>query len=174
MSDTFLIRTASREDAVLLSYLSTVTFYETYEHNTPSDIMSEYVEKYFSERVIINEIKNEISRYFIAFEKDEPTGYVKIGSSIQPKKIENHLNFEIERLYVLQKFQEKGIGKKLLDYCEEIARDEKIPVVWLSVWKENSRAIEFYKRNGFEIFDTVDFYLMDQVYDDYLMKKEIG
>ena len=174
MSDSILIRAASREAAVLLSYLSTVTFYETYEHSTPADTMSEYVEKYFSERVIINEIRNDISRYFIAMKNEEPTGYVKIGSTIQPKKIGNQLNFEVERLYVLQKFQEKGIGKKLLDYCVQTAQDEKIPVIWLSVWKENERAIEFYKRNGFEIFDTVDFYLMDQVYDDYLMKKEIG
>lgn len=174
MSDSLLIRAASVDDAVLLSYLSTVTFYETYEQSTPSRILSDYVELYFSERIILKEIVSQSSRYFIAFEKDEPAGYVKIGSSVQPVKIENHLNFEVERIYILQQFQGKGIGKKLLDLCEQTAADEKIPLIWLSVWIENKRAVEFYKRCGFEIFDTVDFYLMDQVYDDYLMKKVIG
>lgn len=51
---------------------------------------------------------------------------------------------EIETLYVLPKFQRKGIGSRLLNFI--IA---EFGAVFLSCWEGNSRAISFYRSYGF-------------------------
>ena len=52
----------------------------------------------------------------------------------------------IEGIFVSEKRQSQGIGKLLLDY----AKDRK-PKLLLNVYKKNTRAISFYRREGFEI-----------------------
>ena len=51
---------------------------------------------------------------------------------------------EVENLYVLPKFQRRGIGRTLINTiaCEYSG-------VWLACWEQNDRAIGFYKALGF-------------------------
>ncbi len=53
---------------------------------------------------------------------------------------------ELVALYVLQKYQKKGIGKALLNKCLELLPS---PFVVLFVLEGNQNAIEFYKKCGF-------------------------
>ncbi len=52
-----------------------------------------------------------------------------------------------------------------------IAVQQEKDTLWLGVWKENSKAISFYKKWGFEIFDECDFVLGNDLQKDWLMKK---
>ncbi|WP_294408450.1 N-acetyltransferase [uncultured Ruminococcus sp.] len=54
----------------------------------------------------------------------------------------------IEGIFVSDEKQSQGIGKFLLDH----AKDRK-PKLRLNVYKQNTRAISFYQREGFEIQD---------------------
>lgn len=171
MLDFISIRAASVQDVALLSYLSTVTFYELYEHEMSSSILFEYTETYFSERKIRDEINTEASRYFIAAVNEKPVGYFKIGKTIRPIKLEYPDYLEIERLYVLEEYLGQGVTSRLLDYCEELAKNEGNKLLWLSIWKKNTKAIAYFNSSGYKIFDTVKFYLIDQVLDDVLLKK---
>ena len=54
----------------------------------------------------------------------------------------------IEGIFVSDEKQSQGIGKLLLDH----AKDRK-PKLRLNVYKQNTRAISFYQREGFEIQD---------------------
>jgi ribosomal protein S18 acetylase RimI-like enzyme len=67
----------------------------------------------------------------------------------------------------------KGIGKALMLKCIEIAREKKSDVLWLGVWENNQRAIDFYTKWGFEKFSTHIFMLGDDPQTDWLMKKEL-
>lgn len=58
----------------------------------------------------------------------------------------------ISGIFVKRKYQSRGIGKSLLDYTKN-KNDE----LSLSVYKNNSRAVEFYSREGFYIInETID------------------
>lgn len=52
----------------------------------------------------------------------------------------------------------------------EIATKEKAEFVWLGVWTENPRAIQFYKKNGFVEFDKHIFRLGEDTQTDIMMK----
>lgn len=58
--------------------------------------------------------------------------------------IENY----IAGIFVDREFRSKGIGKLLLECCKE-----KNEILKLNVYEKNSRAIDFYRREGFVIED---------------------
>lgn len=52
----------------------------------------------------------------------------------------------IEGLFVREAAQSHGIGKRLLDYAKETRSD-----VSLCVYQKNTRAVSFYRREGFKV-----------------------
>ena len=52
----------------------------------------------------------------------------------------------------------------------QVARAQKAAYVWLGVWEENVRAINFYKKQGFNEFDKHIFMLGDDAQTDLLMR----
>ncbi|AQM60854.1 N-acetyltransferase [Clostridium baratii] len=52
----------------------------------------------------------------------------------------------IGALFVLEDYQGKGIGRFLIDYCKNLS-----PKLELSVYKENTSAVSFYRKCGFKI-----------------------
>lgn len=56
---------------------------------------------------------------------------------------------EISRLYVLREFYGQGIGKALLREVDSFF-DPKYEI-WLDVFEENQRAVDFYLSQGYEI-----------------------
>ena len=56
----------------------------------------------------------------------------------------------INELIVADGFRSKGIGSELLAYCINIAKQDGFDEVEVGTEKGNIRAIEFYKKNGFD------------------------
>jgi len=57
-------------------------------------------------------------------------------------------------LYLLIDEQRKGIGNKLLNHCIDTLKKENCKLITLNVLKKAPWSIEFYKKNGFMIYDT--------------------
>lgn len=61
-------------------------------------------------------------------------------------------NNYIAGIFVSSEFQSKGIGKQLLDYVKTIRQE-----LSLNVYKKNLRAVQFYKRENFQILsESID------------------
>jgi ribosomal protein S18 acetylase RimI-like enzyme len=80
---------------------------------------------------------------------------------------------KIHKIYILPETQGKGIGKKLLDYIVEKAKENRNTILSLNVNRYNS-AYEFYVKIGFEKKGEEDInigngYLME----DYIMEKQL-
>lgn len=68
----------------------------------------------------------------------------------------------IAGIFVKKEFQRKGIGKALIDYAKQSRK-----VLTLNVYKKNTGAVNFYKREGFYISaESTD---EDTGEEDYLM-----
>ncbi|MNF16430.1 Protease synthase and sporulation negative regulatory protein PAI 1 [compost metagenome] len=55
----------------------------------------------------------------------------------------------------------------------EVAVQEQVLYIWLGVWEENKRALRFYEKNGFTVFDKHIFRLGNDEQTDLMMKKTI-
>ena len=80
---------------------------------------------------------------------------------------------EIQRIYVLQKYQGKRIGLAMMQQALAVAEELKKPQVWLGVWENNFKAQAFYQKSGFKKVGSHDFILGNDKQTDYILLKTL-
>lgn len=169
---TYTIRRCNQTepDLITLQQISRETFRETFADSNSPENMSRYLTDNLSIEKLTTELSNEDSSFYLLEYDTNVIGYLKInvGSAQTENKYERSL--EIERIYILRSYQGKGTGKLLLEHALCVASDMKASFVWLGVWEHNLRAIAFYRKFGFEVFDQHVFVLGDDQQTDLLMR----
>jgi len=164
------IRAISISDLPQLQKIGISTFTETFtEHNTKEDL-EKYLKESFASEKLIAELENSDAAFYFAEVDDTVIGYLKINFGDAQTELKDNKAVEIERIYVLQAYHGKKIGQLLYNKAIEIAKEHKANYVWLGVWEENHRALQFYKKNGFVPFDTHIFKLGNDEQTDIMMK----
>jgi ribosomal protein S18 acetylase RimI-like enzyme len=169
--DSISIRLATSDDAETIADLSRKTFYDTFApFNTPED-MAMFLREQFTRDNLIAEVKNSANIFYIAYDGDELAGYVKLREHQNSRGPTGRNSLEIARIYATMDKIGKGVGRKLMQLSIDLAREKKKELIWLAVWEKNQRAIDFYSRWGFEIFDRQVFVLGSDLQRDWVMKK---
>jgi ribosomal protein S18 acetylase RimI-like enzyme len=166
-------RYATGNDAELIAEISRHTFYDSFATQNTRANMDKFMNEVFTKEALIKEVGEPGNIFLLAFDGDEPAGYVRLRHSGSPVELGRSNAIEIARIYAVTNSIGKGIGKALMLKCIEIAREKKSDVLWLGVWENNQRAIDFYTKWGFEKFSTHIFMLGDDPQTDWLMKKEL-
>ncbi len=160
-------------DVSHLQKIGRETFFETFASVNTKENMSKYLEEGFSIEKLKSEIENENSEFYFAVIDKKNIGYLKLNYSSSQTEIKDENALEIERIYVLKAYHNKNIGQLLLQKSLEIAHQKNVNYVWLGVWEENPRAIQFYKKNGFVEFDKHVFRLGNDEQTDIMMKLQL-
>jgi ribosomal protein S18 acetylase RimI-like enzyme len=63
---------------------------------------------------------------------------------------QNSLELYIPELIVREKFQHKGVGKKLINYCISIGKEKKCHRIRLESGNQRNESHQFYKKLGFD------------------------
>ena len=164
------IRKATESDLEIIQKMSIKTFKETFASvNTPENIAT-YVKASFSKKQLTKELNNANSQFYVAYLNEEAVGYLKINVGDAQTETITRSALEIHRIYVLQKYHGKNIGKLLLDEAKNIALHTGVECIWLGVWEENHRALRFYTKNGFVVFDRHVFTMGNDDQTDLLMQ----
>jgi len=167
------VKRATINDLEAINKMAVETFYETYAwYNTPEDMVA-YTQTNFSREKTRKDLEESETIFFMAYALDELVGYAKMRRTATPPGLQTEKHIEIERVYVVQKFQKQKAGYALVKKCVEAAKEQNLEVVWLGVWKKNKKAIAFYERFGFKIFGSQVFRLGNDPQDDHLMKFEL-
>jgi diamine N-acetyltransferase len=166
------VRKAGINDASLISALGAKSFIEAFGDFFTREDIGLYVADKFSLEHIKDEVSDPQSAFFLAYLSGKPAGYAKLISSALPHMIKDQKAIEMQRLYVLKDYYNKKIGKDMMLFCLDYAFGKKFDSMWLGVWQKNDRAINFYKKWGFEVFGTRNFKLGNIFNDDYLMVKK--
>lgn len=167
------IREITEYDLKLLQEIGKQTFVETFSESNGVENMLKYLETEFSTQKLKAELSNKDSKFYFAELNGKNIGYLKINFNLAQTEIKDKNALEIERIYVLNAFHGKGVGKELFNKAIENAKNNNLHSIWLGVWEHNSKAITFYKKNGFTIFDKHIFKLGEDEQTDFLMKKKI-
>lgn len=167
------VRVANSHDAKLLSALGGKTFYDTFSQYHTEEDMQLYLEKAYNEALIAANLQNPDIHYAVLEnEMGEAVGYVKLLLGATNAKLKGR-QIELEKIYVLKDKIGNGAGLKLMQYAIDYSVKNGYDVLFLGVWEENVRAVNFYKKAGFEVFDTRTFQLGKTLCDDFLMKLEL-
>lgn len=174
MNDKIVIRRAATGDCNTIVDLGKRTFIQTYSEIAFDESLELHVGGKFAPDRILEELENPEAIFYIAFKDEVPVAFTKLRFDRKPGGIENKKALEIERIYVLREYQGFKVGRQLMDYCIQFAKDGRYEMIWLQVWQKNQRAIQFYQKSGFVIFDTAIFnYVAGQVQDDFLMRLDL-
>ena len=167
------IRKAGKNDAALIARLSRQTFYDAFHKENLEEDMAMYLDKNFNDIAITLEIVDPENILLIIEEDEVSVGYAKLSVKNKQYNQPGFKCIEISRIYCMQQFIGKGIGKTLMQECIAIAQSLEMDCIWLGVRENNLRAIEFYKRVGFTKFDEHVFILGNDHQNDWLMKKNL-
>jgi ribosomal protein S18 acetylase RimI-like enzyme len=168
-----MIRICNMTDSEELKQIGKKTFDETFRSQNKEENIEEYLKVAFTSKRMVEELENPNSYFYFIYFKEELAGYLKVNiGEAQTEAIEGS-NIEIERIYILKKFQKQGLGKKLYNQAIKIAKELKVENIWLGVWEKNENAIQFYKKLGFNKIDEHGFYLGDEKQIDFIMLKEL-
>lgn len=167
------VRFATSQDAELIADISRQTFYDTFASQNTVEDMNKFLNEQFTREALINEVSTKDNIFLLAYDQDEPVGYVRLRDNNNPPSLGSTNAIELARIYATPTSIGKGVGKALMQKCIELAEKGKKDFIWLGVWEKNQRAIEFYTKWGFEKFADHDFVLGNDVQKDWLMKKKI-
>lgn len=160
-------------DLNALQEIARTTFTEAYADVNTAEDMKNYLANNLSQETLLSELKHFNSRFYLAKTNEEVVGYLKLNTHKETPESFNVPTLEIERIYTLRAYYGRGVGPLLMQKAVEIAKKEGYQYIWLGVWKKNDRALQFYKKNNFQVYGERSFQLGDTLYSDYLMKKEI-
>jgi ribosomal protein S18 acetylase RimI-like enzyme len=149
----------------LLQEISKSTFEETFAAFNTKEDMTHYFEHNLSLDQLAFELQAPASSFYFIYVEEELSGYMKLNVSE---------TFEIERIYILNKFQGIGVGKTFMKFTFDQSKSLGFNSLWLGVWEHNTKAISFYKSLGFIPYDEHDFLLGSDLQRDILMRLELN
>ena len=150
------------------------TFFETFASGNTKENMNSYLDEGFSVAKLTTELNDNNAAFYFATLDDNVIGYLKLNFGQSQTELQDEKAVEIERIYVLKDFHGKNVGQLLYDKAIQIARQKCADYVWLGVWEENPRAINFYKKNGFIEFNKHVFKLGNDEQTDIMMKLKLN
>ncbi|MDP5106653.1 MAG: GNAT family N-acetyltransferase [Polaribacter sp.] len=108
-----------------------------------------YVYSQYSKENILKELSVENAAYYFVLYNDEIIGNFRFVWDEKLAGLSEEKQVKLHRIYLHQKTQGKGIGKKLLSWLEEKAKQKGYKIIWLDTMDEQPQAFEFYKKMGY-------------------------
>jgi ribosomal protein S18 acetylase RimI-like enzyme len=153
------IRKAVPEDAAILAELGARTFVESHGRSAPQKDIDAYRTEKYTVAVMQEELRDASALYHLIFSDDIPAGYSKIMLNAPYEGSEYENIAKLERIYILEAFYDRRLGSALFNFNVDLAKEAGQRGIWLYTWKENARAIAFYRHKGFVINGSHDFRL---------------
>jgi ribosomal protein S18 acetylase RimI-like enzyme len=128
-------------------------------------ILEYLIDKVQSKEAILDQIRKGYIYYFINGEHS-PIGYFAYKLS----KTKNELF--LSKLYILFAERNKGIGRQVINFLEEICKKNNVSKFTLTVYHKNSSAIKAYEKLGFKNIGLIKREIGNNIIiNDYQMEK---
>jgi ribosomal protein S18 acetylase RimI-like enzyme len=163
-------RKCKTDDLIQLIQVSRQTFVEAFENNNNPNDFKNYIDKAFSKDSLKAELSNTNTQFYFVYNGTNLVAYFKLNVSMAQTDVKLNNSIELERIYVLSTYQGLGLGAQLLTKVKNIAVENDKKMLWLGVWQENKRAIQFYERHGFKKFGTHPYFIGLDEQTDWLMR----
>lgn len=171
MTPEISLRPCAVGDEALLSILGQASFYETFAGiHTSQDILA-HCRRNHSEEAYHAWLTDPTSRVWAA--DVEPgraaVGYLLLTPADLPVEDRQSGDWEIKRIYLLHRFQGLGIGRMLMETARTEAERLNASRLLLGVYAQNTSAIAFYQRLGYQPIGTRTFQVGTVVCEDLIL-----
>ncbi|MDQ0477990.1 GNAT family N-acetyltransferase [Chryseobacterium sp. MDT2-18] len=155
---------AAEKDIPLLQQLAEKSWNAAYRNILPQDQIDYMLKEMYSQQEISDQLKNPNYHYYFILNNGSAAGFIGFEFHYEKDTAKLH------RIYLLEEFKGKGLGKKAINFLKEKVAETSDRRIILNVNKDNP-AKKIYESQGFSvfaegIFDIGNGYVMD----DYLME----
>jgi diamine N-acetyltransferase len=164
------LRYGEPKDAKALAEIGAKTFYDAYVETVDLENLKTVVNESFSEEYQLEEINHPDTVFLIAEVDGRMAGYAKLKMNAVSEHVSTRNPAELSRIYLLREHIGKGIGKELMQGCINEARQRSCDSIWLGVWENNQKAINFYKKVGFREVGSQTFMFGRELQTDIVME----
>ncbi len=169
------IKRATPEDVKSISFLGKKTFDQSFGHLfiDRGDLI-DYLDTTFCHKKITDSLGKDYNVYWIVFDESTPIGYAKLKLNSPSIFIDSDNVCKLQKIYMLKGTSSKGTGSRLQQMIFDKALEEGNEYLWLSVLKENERAITFYNRSEYQIAGEHPFIIGKQKFSFWVMSKKLA
>jgi diamine N-acetyltransferase len=149
---------AIKSDIPLLQQMAHTIWHNHY----PGIISVQQIEYMLNKMYSATQILKELDAgYFwvLIFDDVQPVGFMAYHLDTEDSKM------KLDKLYVLVTYHGKGIGQASLEFVKSEAKKENVSKLYLTVNKQNTKAIQAYIKAGF----SVDCALVADIGNGYIM-----
>ena len=155
---------ASEKDIPLIRTLAEKSWKSSYQEILSTEQIDYMLQNMYSAEEILSHLENPNYHYFIIEENSIPAGFIGFENHYEDKTTKLH------RIYLLDDFKGKGLGKAALQFLKEKVNGASDNRIILNVNKNNA-AQKMYESQGFRVYAEGIFDIgNDYVMDDYLME----
>jgi len=169
-----ITQAASAEEAAILSDLGRRTFTQTFGHLYGPEDLALFLEKSHCVAAYEALIADASRIAWIARDQSAmPVGFVTATPCDLPVPDRPASAGELQRLYILQGRQGRGLGVRLMTLALDWL-DARFEHIYVSVYAENHGAQRLYARHGFEKVHEYFYMVGNQADPEYIMKRTPG
>jgi GNAT superfamily N-acetyltransferase len=161
-----IIRQAAESDIPAISELAEKIWWPSYRNIISDEQISFMLNDMYSAESLMKQMRSGIE-CLIAESENLPLAFAGYSQTDTDKQV-----FKLHKLYVLPTEQGRGTGRKLIEQVSTLAKTKGGNILELNVNRGNP-AHHFYRKIGFEIYQTVDIHYHHFVLNDYVMRKKL-
>ena len=160
------IKRAAPKDHQDIINIGSVSVKEAHLGSCPDEDLQAYMDSHYNADAIIKELENPSFLYHILYYNGKAAGFSKIILNTAHESIEEKNVTKLDRIYLLSEYFGLKLGAELMKFNIELARQHQQAGLWLVTWIDNTRAISFYKKAGFEIAGLTKFWVTTTTFND--------
>ncbi|HPH45530.1 MAG TPA: GNAT family N-acetyltransferase [Chryseolinea sp.] len=172
-ASTITVRAVTEKDLHTLREVAIQSFRDLLEKSNTEEDMKLYIDKNLTYEQLKKEFHEKETVFFLLYDGEKAMAYLKLRVGHEPEELAGTNSIEIERLYCIQEYVGKHIGKILMQISLDYAKEHGYEIIWLGVWEHNPRAYAFYQKWGFEKFGSHVFMLGTDAQTDWMMKRNV-
>lgn len=162
------------EDSQEIASLGAHVFTISFAHLMPEKDLQNYLLETYSTSNIAAELKSPSTTFVVAVEDNALVGFMQLTQNTSEDCINDVENkIQLQRLYVSEKRQGRGIGRELMTRAEAEAHKLGIKNIWLASWELNVEAERIYEKAGFKKVGSMTFMLGTAELKDWVMIKAL-
>lgn len=123
-----------------------------------------YVNYQYSKENILKELEEENAEYYFIIFNNEIVRNFRFIWNEKLEGLSEKTHAKLHRIYLHQKIQGNGFGKKIISWLEQRVKDKKYEIIWLGAMDEQPQAFQFYKKMGFK-YHSHTFLTFDLLFD---------
>ena len=175
MNETISIHPGQTGDEIALALVGQATFLESFAGIIPgSDIIAHCANQHAPEKYRCWIEDPATCTWLASVAPDRaPVGYLVLTKPDLPLAVIGPDDTEVKRIYLLQRFQGRGVGRDLMGTALTEARRLGRKRVLLGVYSQNESAIGFYHRAGFIRVGERPFQVGANTYHDFIFALDL-